>query len=63
MKKKAKKFKALTCLHNAMNEEIFMRIMTYKSAKEAWDKLKAKFYGDEKLRKIQVLNLARQSEG
>ena len=32
---KAKKFKALSCLHNAMSEEIFTRIMACKSAKEA----------------------------
>ena len=54
---KAKRFKALTCLHNAVSEDIFTRIMTCKSAKETWDKLKAEFHGDEKLRKMQVLNL------
>jgi hypothetical protein len=31
---KAKRFKALTCLHNAVSEEIFTRIMACKSAKE-----------------------------
>ena len=60
---KAKRFKALTCLHNAVSEEIFTRIMACKSAKETWDKLKAKFHGDEKSRKMQVLNLRRQFEG
>ena len=60
---KAKKFKALSCLHNAVSEEIFTRIMACKSAKEAWDKLKAEFQGDEKSRKMQVLNLKRQFEG
>ena len=53
---KAKKFKALTCLHNAVSEEIFTRIMACKTAKETWDKLKAEFQGDEKSRKMQVLN-------
>ena len=31
---KAKNFKALTCLHNAVSEEIFIRIMACKTAKE-----------------------------
>jgi len=60
---KTKRFKALTCLHNAVSEEIFTKIMACKSAKEMWDKLKAKFHGDEKSRKMQVLNLRRQFEG
>jgi len=31
---KAKRFKALSCLHNAVSEDIFTRIMACKSAKE-----------------------------
>jgi len=38
---KAKRFKALTYLHNVVSKEIFTRIMACKSAKETWDKLKA----------------------
>lgn len=60
---KAKKFKALTCIHNAVSEEMFTRIMTCETAKEAWDKLKAEFQGDEKSRRMQILNLKRQFEG
>ncbi|XP_061971883.1 uncharacterized protein LOC133694399 [Populus nigra] len=60
---KAKRFKALTCLHNAVSEEIFSRIIAFKSAKETWDKLKVEFHGDEKSRKMQLLNLRRQFEG
>ena len=60
---KAKRFKALTYLHNAVSEEIFTRIMACKSTKETWDKLKAEFHRDEKSRKMQVLNLRRQFEG
>jgi hypothetical protein len=60
---KAKRFIALTCLHDAVSEEIFTRIMACKSVKETWDKLKAEFHGDEKARKMQVLNLRRQFEG
>jgi len=46
-----------------VSEEIFTRIMACKSAKETWDKLKTEFHGDEKSRKMQVLNLRRQFEG
>ena len=60
---KAKWFKALSCLHNAASEDIFTRIMACKSVKETWDKLKAEFHGDEKSRKMQILNLRRQFEG
>ena len=60
---KAKRFKALSCIHNAVSEDIFTRIMACESAKEAWDKLKAEFQGDEKSRRIQVLHLKRQFEG
>ena len=57
-----KGFKALTSIHNAVSEEIFTRIMACKTAKEVWDKLKAKFQGDEKSRRMQVMNLRRQFE-
>ena len=60
---RAKKFKALTCIHNAVNEEIFSRIMACETAKEAWDKLKAEFQGDEKSKRMQIMNLRRQFEG
>jgi len=33
--------------------------MACKSAKETWNKLKVEFHGDEKLRKMLVLNLRR----
>ena len=60
---RAKGFKALTCIHNAVSEEIFSRIMACATAKEAWDKLKAEFEGDEKSKRMQILNLKRQFEG
>jgi len=60
---KAKRFKALSCLHNAVSEDIFTRIIACKLAKETWDKLKAEFHGDEKSRRMQILNLRRQFEG
>jgi hypothetical protein len=49
---KAKRFKALTCLHNVVSDEIFTRIIACKYVKETWDKLKVEFHGDEKSRKM-----------
>ena len=60
---RAKKFKALTCIHNAVSEDIFTRIMACETAKDAWDKLKSEFQGDEKSKRMQILNLKRQFEG
>ncbi|GKV19872.1 hypothetical protein SLEP1_g30072 [Rubroshorea leprosula] len=56
----AKRCKALTCLHLAVTDEIFNRIMTCETAKEAWDKLKVEFQGDNKARQMEVLNLKRE---
>ncbi|GLU17722.1 hypothetical protein SLE2022_340780 [Rubroshorea leprosula] len=56
----AKRYKALTCLHSAVTDEIFNRIMTCETAKEAWDKLKVEFQGDNKARQMEVLNLKRE---
>ena len=59
---KAKKHKALTCIQSAVTDVIFTRIMTCESAKEAWDKLKEEFYGSDKTRQMQVINLRREFE-
>ncbi|GKV53769.1 hypothetical protein SLEP1_g60284, partial [Rubroshorea leprosula] len=56
----AKRYKALTCLHSAVTDEIFNRIMTCETAKEAWDKLRVEFQGDNKARQMEVLNLKRE---
>lgn len=58
----AKKFKALTCIHSALSDELFSRIMTCNTAKEAWDKLAEEFQGDQKARQMEVLNLRREFE-
>ncbi|GLT61621.1 hypothetical protein SLA2020_343160 [Shorea laevis] len=56
----AKRYKALTCLHLAVTDEIFNIIMTCETAKEAWDKLKVEFQGNNKARQMEVLNLKRE---
>ncbi|EOY33038.1 Uncharacterized protein TCM_041046 [Theobroma cacao] len=44
----AKRFKALSCIHSAVTDAIFVRIMACESAKEAWDKIKEEFHEDSK---------------
>lgn len=58
----AKKHKALSCLHTTVTEEIFNRIMTCESAKQAWDRLAEEYQGDQKARQMEVLNLRRELE-
>ena len=58
----AKKAKALTILHSALDDEIFMRIPNCETAKEVWDKLKEEFFGNERTKQMQVLNLRREFE-
>ncbi|GKV01273.1 hypothetical protein SLEP1_g13839 [Rubroshorea leprosula] len=55
-----KRYKALTCIHFAVTDEIFDRIMRCETAKEAWDLLKVEFQGDSKGIQMQVLNLKRE---
>ncbi|GKU86227.1 hypothetical protein SLEP1_g775 [Rubroshorea leprosula] len=55
-----KRYKALTCLHSAMADEIFNRIMTCGTTKETWAKLKVEFQGNNKARQMEVLNLKRE---
>ncbi|XP_022889173.1 uncharacterized protein LOC111404622 [Olea europaea var. sylvestris] len=59
----AKKFKALSCIQSTISNVIFTRIITCKSAKEAWDRLQEEFRGNARTRQMQVLNLRREYEG
>ena len=45
---KAKKFKAKSCLHIAVSESIFEKILCFQIAKEIWDYLKEEFHGNDK---------------
>ena len=42
-KKVAKTYKVLSCIHSAMSDVIFTRIMACEIAKEAWDLLQEEF--------------------
>jgi len=54
--------KAKTCIHSAVSDIVFTRIMACETAKEAWDTLHEAFQGNEKTRQMQVLNLRREFE-
>ena len=52
--------KALTCLHSAVSEVIFIRIMALETAKEVWDKLKEEFEGSDRVKAVRLLTLKRE---
>ncbi|XP_021642266.2 uncharacterized protein LOC110636747 [Hevea brasiliensis] len=58
----AKKYKALSYLHQAISDVIFTRIMACEIAKEAWDKLKEEIHSSDKTRQMLILNLIRDFE-
>ncbi|XP_020243630.1 uncharacterized protein LOC109821884 [Asparagus officinalis] len=57
---KAKKPKALSCIHSAVSDGIFTSIMTCESPKEAWEMLKEDFKDNDQTKLMQVLNLKRE---
>ncbi|EOY12586.1 Uncharacterized protein TCM_031100 [Theobroma cacao] len=59
---KAKRYKALSCLQSVVADDIFSRIMHLDSPKEVWDHLKDGFFGSDRTRHVQILNLSRQFE-
>ncbi|XP_073222445.1 uncharacterized protein [Cicer arietinum] len=58
----AKRAKALTILHSAVNDDVFMRISYLETAKQVWEKLEEEFFGNERTKQMQVLNLKREFE-
>ncbi|XP_047337866.1 uncharacterized protein LOC124941566 [Impatiens glandulifera] len=60
--KKTRKSKARATLFVAVSSEIFIRIITIKSAFKVWNFLKEEYKGNEKISGIQVLNLIRKFE-
>ncbi|XP_060212015.1 uncharacterized protein LOC132639593 [Lycium barbarum] len=59
---KSRKPKALTCLHSALSEVIFTRIMACETPKEAWEKLKKEFDGRDRVKTVKLLTLKREFE-
>ncbi|KAJ8759666.1 hypothetical protein K2173_009753 [Erythroxylum novogranatense] len=57
---KAKKSKAKSLIQNLVADSVFYRIMACKTVKEAWDKLKEEYQGNDRTRQMQILNLKRE---
>ncbi|KAH9666119.1 DUF4219 domain-containing protein [Citrus sinensis] len=57
-----RRYKAKTCIHSAVSETIFTKIMTCETAKQAWDFLKQEYQGNVRTKQMQVLNLRREFE-
>ncbi|XP_052181890.1 uncharacterized protein LOC127794683 [Diospyros lotus] len=57
-----KGYKAKTCIHSAVSEMIFTKIMTCETAKQAWDLLKEEYRGNQRTKRMQILNLKREFE-
>ncbi|KAJ8775228.1 hypothetical protein K2173_020232 [Erythroxylum novogranatense] len=55
----AKGPRVLSIIFSAVSESVFTRIMTCETAKSAWDMLKELYQGNERMKKMQVLNLKR----
>ncbi|GKV27556.1 hypothetical protein SLEP1_g36718 [Rubroshorea leprosula] len=58
----AKRYESLTCIHSSVMDEIFSRIMTCETAKQAWDRIKQEFQGDQKAIQMQILSWRREYE-
>ena len=54
--------KAKPCIHSAVSDVVFTRIINCETAKETWDTLQVSFQGNERTRQMQVLNLRREFE-
>ncbi|XP_052203182.1 uncharacterized protein LOC127808652 [Diospyros lotus] len=61
-KEESKAPRALSHIHVAVSDIIFTRIINCDSPKEAWDRLKELYAGNEKTKRMQILNLKREFE-
>ncbi|XP_060670220.1 uncharacterized protein LOC132800479 [Ziziphus jujuba] len=55
-----RKPKALTCIHQAVINAVFTRIINIKSPKEVWNKLKLEFEGNNKVKSVNLRTLKRE---
>lgn len=55
-----KRFRALSCIHSAVSNSIFTRIMACENTKDVWDKLQEELHGSHRNREMQALNLLRE---
>lgn len=54
--------RSLSHIHAAVSDTIFTRIMDRDTPNEVWDRLKDQFAGNERTKRMQVLNLKREFE-
>ena len=59
---KLKKDKVITCLHSALADHIFTKIMDLKTPKLIWDKLQGKFEGSNRVKIVRLHALKREFE-
>ncbi|KAA8545844.1 hypothetical protein F0562_020705 [Nyssa sinensis] len=59
---KAKKPRALTCLHSALSETIFLSVMACETPKEIWEKLREEYEGSQRVKNVKLLTLKREFE-
>lgn len=57
-----KEWRTFVIINVALHDDMFIKILNLKAAKEAWDKLKEEFQASERTKKMQVLNLIREFE-
>nr|XP_048335976.1 uncharacterized protein LOC125423972 [Ziziphus jujuba var. spinosa] len=55
-----RKPKALTCIHQAVTNAVFTKIINIKSPKEVWNKLKLEFEGNNKVKSVNLRTLKRE---
>lgn len=57
-----KKDKAITCLHSALTDQIFTKIMDLETPKQVWEKLQGEYEGNSRVKAIKLLTLKREFE-
>lgn len=55
-----KDWKALLLIHQCVDPNVFGKIIEEETSKEAWDKLKNLYGGDEKLKRMKLQTLRKQ---
>ncbi|XP_044482002.1 uncharacterized protein LOC123208535 [Mangifera indica] len=57
-----KKSRALSFLHSVIDDNIFVKIVHYTTAKQVWEKLQQEYQGSEKTRTMKIIILKRKLE-
>ena len=59
---KRRRYKTKTCIHSAVLEAIFTKIMNRETTIQAWGFLKEEYKGNIRTKQMQVLKLRREFE-